>query len=182
MPLLDSKHEAVLTEAARVGSHDAFDELFAAYRPTVVNVAYRVTLHWDDAQDVAQIVCLRAYRSFGSFSPDASMRGWLSTITRHCAIDELRRRKRSQREAGVHHGDEATPEAERTAANDGDVVLHAALASLPNKYRTPLDLFYFRELTYNEISVRLDLPLNTVKTHISRGKRRLKREIEDARA
>jgi len=56
--------------------------------------------------------------------------------------------------------------------------VHTALEALPAKYRDVLELYYLSGLRYREIALELEIPIGTVKTYISRAKRRLREELE----
>ena len=60
--------------------------------------------------------------------------------------------------------------------------VHAALEALPPKYRDVLELYYISGFRYREIAIELDIPIGTVKTYISRAKRRLREELESPMA
>ncbi len=62
--------------------------------------------------------------------------------------------------------------------NDAAVRVHAALDTLPANYHSVLELCYISDLSYREIAVRLGIPIGTVKTYISRAKRRLRVEFD----
>ncbi len=63
---------------------------------------------------------------------------------------------------------------------DEAVRVHAALDALPSKYRDVLELYYVSDLRYRDIALALEIPIGTVKTYISRAKRRLRAELDEA--
>jgi RNA polymerase sigma-70 factor (ECF subfamily) len=177
MPVADT----ALVDAARAGSGAAFDALVVRYRAPVVRLAYRLTHDADEANDIAQDAFLRAYRGLGEFRPDRQFSRWLFVIARNASLDALRRRSRT---AALAVNDESAAETEpgpeETALrNDESVRVHAALEALPPKYRDVLELYYLSGLRYREIAIALQIPLGTVKTYLSRAKRRLRQELED---
>jgi RNA polymerase sigma-70 factor (ECF subfamily) len=174
--------DRVLVDAARAGSSEAFEELVGRYRAPVVRFAYRLTHDADEANDIAQDALLRAYRGLDEFRPDRPFARWLFSIARNASLDALRRRKRAATcplELDTPNGVEPSPE-EFALRNDEALRVHAALDSLPQKYRDVLELYYISELRYREIALELQIPLGTVKTYISRAKRRLREELEAA--
>lgn len=167
-----------LVEAARAGSADAFALLVDRYRSPIVRLAYRLTHDADEAKDIAQDVFLRAYNRLGEFQPDRPFARWLFVIARNASLDALRRRRR----AAVYAFKDEAPPAELgpedlALRNDEATRVHAALEALPLKYRDVLDLYYIRGLLYREIALELSIPIGTVKTYISRAKRRLRSEL-----
>ncbi len=58
-------------------------------------------------------------------------------------------------------------------------IVHSAIASLPQRYRAVIELYYFCDLRYTEIAIQLDVPLGTVKTFLSRAKSRLRTDVSE---
>jgi len=169
-----------LVDAALAGSGEAFGVLVDRYRAPVVRLAYRLTHDADEAKDIAQDAFFRAYRRLGEFRPDRPFARWLFVIARNASLDAIRRRRRAavlaaseEKSVPVQVGPE-----EAALRNDEALRVHAALAALPSKYRDVLELYYLSGLRYREIALALDIPLGTVKTYISRAKRRLRSELE----
>ncbi len=170
--------DGVLVEAARAGSAAAFGELVDRYRAPIVRLAYRLTRDADEANDIAQDAFLRAYRRIGEFRPDRPFSRWLFVIARNASLDSIRRRRRlALLDGGEPRPLEPGPE-EIALRTDQATRVHAALEALPQKYRSVLELYYVSELRYREIALELDIPIGTVKTYISRAKRRLRDELE----
>ena len=95
----------------------------------------------------------------------------------NAALDALRRRKRTTALELDGEADEPGPE-DVAVRNDEAGRVHAALAELPLKHREALELYYLSGLRYREIAETLHIPIGTVKTHISRAKRRLRDNLE----
>ena len=175
---MTSDLDSVLVDAARAGSAEAFSELVDRYRAPIVRLAYRLTRDPDEAKDIAQDAFLRAYRRIGEFRPDRPFARWLFVIARNASLDAIRRRRRL---VLLDFGDappaELGPE-ELALRSDQATRVHAALEALPQKYRSVLQLYYVSELRYREIALELDIPIGTVKTYISRAKRRLRDNLE----
>ena len=172
------RDDFALVAAARAGSAEAFGMLVDRYRAPVVRLAYRLTRDPDEAKDIAQDAFLRAYRRIGAFRPDRPFSRWLFVIARNASLDSIRRRRRAAQYAGKDElpPAEVGPE-ELAVRNDEATRVHVALDSLPAKYRDVLELFYIGDLRYREIALELDIPIGTVKTYISRAKRRLREEL-----
>ena len=171
--------DRALVDAARAGSELAFETLVGRYRAPVLRLAYRLTHDADEANDIAQDAFLRAYRRLNEFHPDRPFGRWLFVIARNASLDAIRRRRRAARlvVANENAGLEPGPE-EVALRNEESLRVHVALDALPAKYRDVLELYYLSGLRYREIALALDIPLGTVKTFISRAKRRLRVELE----
>jgi RNA polymerase sigma-70 factor (ECF subfamily) len=170
-----------LVGAAQAGSQDAFGQLVDRYRAPVVRLAYRLTHDADEANDIAQDAFFRAYKRLGEFEPGRPFARWIFVIARNAALDSLRRRRRSAAfvaETPQQLDDVVSPE-DLVLQNDEASRVHAALASLPPRYRDALELYYLRDMRYRDIALALDVPIGTVKTFISRAKRRLKTDLAE---
>ena len=176
--------DAALADAARTGSSEAFAVLVDRYRAPVERLAYRLTRDADEAKDIAQDAFLRAFRRIEEFQPDRPFARWLFVIARNASFDALRRRRRAAASAlAVSEDAPSLPGPEELALRNSEVErVHAALDLLPERYRKVLELHYLSDLRYREIADHLEIPLGTVKTYISRAKRRLREELESAPA
>jgi RNA polymerase sigma-70 factor (ECF subfamily) len=177
--LASADRDSALVDAARAGSEPAFERLVDRYRGPVVRLAYSLTHDADEAKDIAQDSFLRAYRRLGEFRPDRPFSRWLFVIARNASLDAIRRRRRAATLVLTteNAGEEPGPE-ELALRNEEALRVHVALGALPPKYREVLELYYLSGLRYREIALVLEIPIGTVKTYISRAKRRLRDELE----
>jgi RNA polymerase sigma factor (sigma-70 family) len=143
-------------------------------------VAYRLTGNSDDAQDLVQEVLLKVRKGLETYRP-GSLEGWLSRITTNTFLDETRRRRR--RPVDLLHDD---PDRVLPAGPAADVALaaevlpddvQAALARLPEEYRTAVVLCDVVGLSYAEIGEALDVPVGTVRSRIHRGRALLRKVL-----
>lgn len=163
-------------EAEFEESNLPFESLVEQHMVSVRRLAFRIVRDREAANDVTQDVFMRAFRHMDAAFTTRHFERWIIKITRNAAIDELRRRRRKaalELYAPVHEIDPA----EAAVSNDERRRLRRALEALPAKYHVALDLHYFKHFEYREIALALDLPVGTVKTHISRGKRFLRAVI-----
>jgi RNA polymerase sigma-70 factor (ECF subfamily) len=169
-------HDEVLVEAALRGSCAAFETLVRRYRPQVTRIAYRITRNAESADDVAQEAFMHAFIRLGKLQPDRSFSRWLFVIARNCAIDVMRRRKRFASLSLPITSTDRSPE-DVVIEAEAAIRVRAVIEALPQRYSEALTLYYIAGLPYREIAERLGLPINTVKTNISRGKQRLRENI-----
>jgi len=165
--------DAALVQRARQGSKEAFGQLVVRYRGLVVAVAYRMTGSAATAEDVAQVVFLRAWMQLASLHDAAAFRGWLYRLAVSASIDQLRRSPQALPLAESQVGDTVHPEGETLARERAQAVRHAVLA-LPNHCRAALVLREFEGLSYKEISQVLDIPVGTVMSRLSYARTLLK--------
>ena len=163
----------LLAEVAR-GNKSAFARLYGLTHAKLLGVALRILRDRALAEDVLQESYLKIWRHASSYDPAiASPMTWMATIVRHGAIDALRKR---QIEAFA--GDDDALSA--VLSNDPDPVeeMHlarlrpkalAAFARLPEDKRRLIMLAYLRDRSRHDLSIRLGIPANTVKTHLRRA-------------
>lgn len=136
-------------------------------------------------------VYIRLFRTVHQYNGESRFTTWLYRLVINLARDELRARKRKV--PIINPGGEQEEFDPVTLIEDTDVardpqvsleqnetrrVLDRALSKLEPQFQLTLTLFYFEDLKYTEIAKILDIPLNTVKSHIRRGKERLREIIE----
>ena len=163
----------LLAEAAR-GNKSAFARLYGLTHAKLLGVGLRILRDRALAEDVLQESYLKVWRHAASYDPSiASPMTWMATIVRHGAIDALRKRQ-IEAFAGDDEALAAIP------SNDPDPVeeMHlarlrpealAAFARLPEDKRRLIMLAYLRDRSRHELSVRLGIPANTIKTHLRRA-------------
>jgi len=172
--------EIDLVQRARDGDLAAYGELMVLHHRTVEKFAFQCGVRVDDIPDVTQEVFIKLYRFLHQFQKDR-FTTWLYKITLNTARDYYRKQsKERDKEEKAKNGfpghDPNTPE-KRVILFEEDRELHLAIVDLDEKYRIPIILFYFQELSYEEISDVLNVPLSTVKTRLLRAKGQLKKTL-----
>jgi RNA polymerase sigma-70 factor (ECF subfamily) len=175
---------------ALVARHDeaALAALYDRYSRLVYSVAYRVVQQRQLAEEITLDAFQSVWRAAASFSQD---RGrfvtWLLSVTRHRAIDELRRLgvRPEGNQVALESGlpdtsmrDESVEELVSQSQRRADV--RRALAELPEAQRRALELAYFAGLTQREIAEKLDTPLGTIKTRMRMGMQKLRRVLQES--
>lgn len=148
------------------------DRLYAA--------ALRLTRNEADAQDLVQDTYLKAFRSSGQFEAGTNLRGWLFTILHNTFLNQRRDRGRSPIDADSEAVEQA-PDTRTAAANPEELLLRdtmdadlqAALDSLPPAYREAVWLRDVEQFSYDEIAGIVGVPIGTVMSRISRGRKAL---------
>ena len=143
----------------------AFGALYDEHARAVYALAYRMLRDRGAAEDVAQEAFLSVWRSRHAYDAAlGSTRTWLLAVTRHRAIDALRRRRSHLVLDGEPFELEAPDRTDEEAlrAEDAAAVRHALL-DLPDGQRRVVELAYFDGLSQTEIAARMLIPLGTVK-------------------
>ena len=156
----------------------------------VYSFAYYYLGSREEAEDVTQEVLLKLWQHFRELDFDAIPR-WLNRVTRNASYDRLRRFRVQRRFLVADTTDVGeTPAADRTPSPEPDPQasvaqkdfrrqLKTALAELPEPYRSVLVMREVQELKYREIADALELPINTIKTHVHRGRKLLRERLRE---
>ena len=166
--------------APGAGDGDPFTAEALSYVDSLYGTALRLTRRPADAEDLVQDTYLKAFRASTQFERGTNLKAWLFTIL-HNTFRNMRRHdgrnpvdvdsetvEQAADAAGAHH----TPEQLLTRATL-DVDLQAALDALPDAFRQAVWLRDVEEFTYAEIAAMIGVPIGTVMSRISRGRRML---------
>jgi RNA polymerase sigma-70 factor (ECF subfamily) len=179
-----------LIRRAQSGERDALEQLVISQKQYIYSIAMTIFHNTDDAEDLTQTAFIRLFRSIHQYNGDSKFTTWLYRLVINLGRDELRARRRKVPIINpiATDDDELDPvtlisdtniERDPQASleqNETRRILVEALAQLDDQYRLTLTMLYFDDMKYADIADILEIPLNTVKSHIRRGKERL-REI-----
>lgn len=171
-----------LVDAARGGSHSAFEQLVRRTHGEMFTLARRLVSDEDDAREVTQEAYLRAWRSLRSFRGDAAFTTWMHRITANCASTHLGRRRRHRHEElddevvviDVH------PDRDPGLATDASLLrrrVDTAIAELPPRLRAVIVLRDVYDLTHAEIAEELGISESAAKVRLHRARRRLRSTV-----
>jgi RNA polymerase sigma-70 factor (ECF subfamily) len=179
--------ETVIQQCLR-GDQSAWDLIVRQYWRKVFNVAYKFVGRHDEAEDLAQDIFLKVFRSLDSFDRRANFQTWLISVSRNLCIDHYRsvrkERETINRDVDASELSPASPDEGPIAAmeqRDRVMLLRQALAALPESLRTAVLMRDIQERSYQEIADVLHLPEGTVKSRINRGRTELARQIKQLR-
>lgn len=179
----------ILFKKAQNGDLEAFEALVKSYEKLIYNAAYRMLSNAQDAEDASQEVILKVYRNLSACKTPAAFKSWLFRIINNTCIDELRKRKgktalsldNQLEESGAWTEnpilkDETTPESE-FLRNDLNKNIQNAINRLPPDYRAIVVMRDINGLSYEDITSALDINMGTVKSRISRARKKLRDEL-----
>lgn len=170
--------DTVLVRRAAEGARAAFAELVRRHQGKVRGLLLRLCGDRTLADDLAQEVFLRAYRGLCGFEGRSSFSTWLYRISYNAYLNHsTRTRKWSALPSGYDTATAAPDDAHSPPRSDLRRDLDLAVATLPERYRGVVVLYYLQDLSYPEIAEILDVPLGTVKTHLHRAKRLLRTKL-----
>jgi RNA polymerase sigma-70 factor, ECF subfamily len=167
------------------GDPSAFTTLVQRHETRVYNLCLRMLGNPEDALDAAQETFVTALRKLGQFRGDAAFTTWLHRVAVNACYDEMRRQRRRPMLHSIPHddgdGDRAPepgpPVRDHAEAVAGALDAGAALAQVPEDFRTALVLADVQDLPYEEIARILDVPVGTVKSRVHRGRVALARAM-----
>lgn len=169
------------------GDEQAFEELIERHQNAIVGTVAKMLGNASDAEDIAQQVFIRLWKSAPRYKPRAKFTTFLFTIMRNLVFNESRRRSRKreysmeEREADFHL---QTPDP-HTAAPDDDILqrelqqaVDRAIAMLPQKQRLAVILRRYENMPYEEISHILKLSVSAVKSQLFRARHSLRESLQ----
>lgn len=182
--------EQELLAAALAGDREAFGELALLHQSRAIAVAASILGNRDEARDLVQEACLKAFHALDSFVPGRPFFPWFYRILRNACIQQLRRRRLRRASplqgAGVDGdplpelADAAAPRPEELVERDeASRLVGHALTRLPARDREILLLKHFEGLSYKEIAEALAIPVGTVMSRLSTARQRLRQLLPE---
>jgi RNA polymerase sigma-70 factor, ECF subfamily len=177
------------TEQEKDGQASAFEREALACLDNLYATALRLTANPADAEDLVQDTYLKAFRAEDQFQPGTNLKAWLFTILHNTFLNRRRRAVKEpvameadaiERAAAELPGEAETPE-RLLLRSTLDADLQAALDGMPGAFRQAVWLRDVEEFTYAEIAAMLDVPIGTVMSRISRGRRLLYDQLSAAK-
>jgi len=163
--------DLVLVERFLSGDESAFEGIYAKYYDKVYSIACGVLIDQDEAKDAVQEIFTLVYRHIGRFDRRARFSTWLFRVAVNRSIQEARRHRHRWRHVEL---DEATAVAATEEPDTTDPRVQATLAHLTPNDRALLVLFYWEELSLQEIAESLGCNVNAAKTRLYRARERFR--------
>ena len=160
------------------GKTERFERIVLPHLEAAFNLARWLTRNSQDAEDVVQEACLRAFTSLDGYHGGAS-RAWVLAIVRNASYDWLSKHRKHEQtlplnEEAVHvYTDEANPEILLLRGVDRQR-LHEAVEGLPVEFREIIVLREMEEMSYSEIARIAQIPAGTVMSRLARARKRLR--------
>ena len=170
------------------GDEQAYTELVNRYRDKLMTFVYRFVNDMEQAEDIIQDTMLKLYTHKHYYRNIAKFSTWIYTIAGNLAKTELRKRKNRKVTNISQMGPEGRDYELPSVAPETDEVvqseyiekkIQAAIQNLPLHFRTVTILRDIQELSYEEISKIVEVPLGTVKSRINRARLQLQKELID---
>jgi RNA polymerase sigma-70 factor (ECF subfamily) len=173
--------EVGIIKRAQAGDELAFNALYRRYKGFVENLLFHYLKDMDEAKEIANVVFLKVHDKLSKFTAYDSFGGWLRILTNRTAIDYLRSMKNKQTASDVK---EERLTSDIQGSTENDLVNHltykqltAEFEKLPETTRKIFELFYIDNLPVKKISKALNIPTGTIKSTLSRTRRKIKQKI-----
>lgn len=175
-------HDYELVKSAMDNDQRAYAELMKRYYDSIYYMMLKMVRNKDDADDLAMEAFGKAFKGIANYTPDFAFSTWLFRIATNNCIDYMRRQKikplSMDKTFENEEGDDMyfeiksaylTPE-EKLIKKQKIKIMHELVGNLKPRYRILIELRYFKEWSYEEISEHLKMPIGTVKGQLFRAK------------
>lgn len=172
----------LVRRAVESNDQQAYAELLSRYRESIFHVILKMVNDRDDADDLTIETFAKAFRSLPAFRPDFAFSTWLFKIATNAGIDHIRKKKLSTfsidktikesdgDEYQVTVADNSMDPEEELISGQKALMLRSFVDSLKPRYKRLIELRYYEQLSYEEISDKLEMPLGTVKAQLFRAR------------
>lgn len=179
----DDWQDIIYIQSVLGGNIDDFKFLVDKYKNQIFTLIFRMVNDYHVAEDLAQETFIKAYTSLKKYKIEYSFYNWLYTIALNLTRNYLKRRKiigfvsfnKGDADLPIASNEDVEESVERDMESEK---LRMTLEKLPIKYREVLILRIAEEMSYDEISKVLKIPIGTVETRIHRAKEKLKKMLK----
>jgi len=179
--------ERQLIMLSKNGDTSAFGQIFDLYREKIFRMASRMLKSKAESEDVVQETFIRLYLNLNRFDESKSFSTWLYTIGKNVCLDMIRKRRNNVSLDEMRDGDDGVDRYELLDAglpgpeelairSETRTIVGKVIESLPEKYRQLFVGSYLKGMSLEELSLAHNLPLNTVKSRMNRGRSYVKRK------
>jgi RNA polymerase sigma-70 factor (ECF subfamily) len=191
--VMTDNDERLLIDRCKQNDRAAFDELVRKYEKRVYNLAYRLSNHYDEANDISIDAFIRVFQAIKMFRGDANFSTWLFRIVTNVYLDRRKRTRNKQHLSLEEYieleentvarqiEDPAPTPGVAVEQNERTNLLQGAIVTLPHDQRAMILLYHTEGLSYEEIASVLELPIGTVKSRLNRARLKLREKLEPIR-
>ena len=176
--IIAQRRDAALVKSVLAGDSTSIAILMGLYKKRVSALGMSFFRNEADTDDFVQEVFIKVYQNLRNFRGEAAFSTWLTRIAYTTALNAVNRRKEAASiadEVLILDGD-FTPEEKEIRRITVEAVKEA-VRDLPEKYAICLELYFYYEISYEEIGVMTGYPVNTIKSHIFRAKKLLREKL-----
>jgi RNA polymerase sigma-70 factor (ECF subfamily) len=177
-------------ELSEQGEPITFEDIYASYADPILNLAWRMTANEEIARDLTQDIFVKVYQNLDTFERRSNVYTWIYRIAVNHIYNYLKKERRRRWvdlldktvSEAVREDDDGGPAgpAEPAAAADRKLeeaerarIVWQAVTSLPPKYRVPIVLYHYEEMSYKDIAEAMGLSMSALESRIHRGRKKL---------
>ena len=175
----ENDEDLIVCRIVKNGNTEAFRILIEKYQTKIFNLGFSFFKNVDDAEDFVQDVMVKAYTKLDTFRAKSKFSTWLISIAYNTAINSSKK-KRNYTSFAENYDCASmikTPE-QQYMEKEMLKAVKEAICFLPENYKVCIDLYFFYDMPYAEISEITKLPINTIKSNVFRAKKILKEKLE----
>lgn len=175
-----ARHDYKLVKLATNGDEKAYAELLDRYEDAIYYMLLKMVNNKSDAEDLTIEAFGKAFKNLTQYTPNYAFSTWLFKIATNNCIDFIRKKKGnliSLDQTFDDHESIGTPLQSNTPDPEEDMIksqrvtlMRNVVGNLKPRYRTLVELRYFKEYSYEEIATELNLPIGTVKAQLFRAR------------
>jgi RNA polymerase sigma factor (sigma-70 family) len=171
-------NDQVYIDSILNGDANAFTVLVDRYKDLVFTLALRMMKHREEAEEVAQDTFIKVYKSLNKFKGDSKFSTWIYRVAYNTCLDRLKKNKRQQYTVEINEYTEHQIKTldnalDKIEAKEREQAMQDCLALLPSEDSFLLTLYYFEELSLEEIGKIVDLKPNNVMVKLFRSRKKL---------
>lgn len=167
--------EEKLIKKSIKGDGECFEELVKKYKSYLYKVAYSYTKNEDQALDLIQECTYRAWKNIKNLKQESSFKSWISKILINIAMTTIKKESK----AIISEIDENIEHIQKEISIEEKVDVHKAIDTLKPEYKMVIILKYFDDMTIEEIAYVMEIPINTVKSHLRRAKQSMRNILKE---
>ena len=189
-----AQQDIALVEKAKAGDQQAYGQLLGKYRDAIYFMLLKMVNNPVDAEDLTIEAFGKAFKNLKQYTPNFAFSTWLFKIASNNCIDHIRKQRGSTVSLDQSmDGEDSlspssliqsdTPDPEANMINDQKIkMMRSVVSKLKPRYRSLIELRYFKEYSYEEISDQMELPLGTVKAQLFRARELLNNILKNTDA
>lgn len=167
-----------LIDAINKGDTKAYAQLVNRYKDLVYTLAIRMLKHKEEAEEVAQDTFVKVFKSLQQFKGDSKFSTWIYRVTYNTCLDRIKKNKKHLNDVAIddftfNKLDAIDNALENMIKKEKQKLIKQCIAKLPEDSSALLTLFYFEELSLDEISKIINIEANTIKVKLFRARKKL---------
>jgi RNA polymerase sigma-70 factor (ECF subfamily) len=164
-----------LVRLVQDGEVFAFEQLVKRYQQKLLGFVYHMIRDVHAADDIVQEAFINLYKTIDRVDSSKKFSAYVFSIARNTTISHIRKNKKDIPLDDILASNEEESLYAQIVQAEQAHTIEGALAKIPVHYQKVIRLYYFEDLSYEEVSKKLSLPVNTIRTHLRRGKELLRK-------